>query len=88
MAGTIPTLIDYSIQILQPSWIYLASAVICAIVSVATATPGRPKHDWGGAVGHYHRAGGLPAMTAEAVTSGAYFGDKTSSLSETTVLSA
>ncbi len=35
MAGTIPTLVYYGIQILQPGWFYLASAMICAIVSVA-----------------------------------------------------
>ena len=35
MAGTIPTLVYYGIKLLQPSWFYLAAAVICAVVSVA-----------------------------------------------------
>ncbi|WP_178381593.1 hypothetical protein [[Phormidium ambiguum] IAM M-71] len=35
MSGTIPSLVYYGIQILEPSWFYMATAVICAIVSVA-----------------------------------------------------
>ncbi|MEP0905489.1 hypothetical protein NC969_08240 [Leptolyngbya subtilissima ST-M1] len=88
MAGTILTLVYYGIQILQSGWFYLASAVICAIVSVAIGsswtTAGTIEV---GLVGIATVLGVSPAVTAGAIISGAYFGDKTSP-SETTVLSA
>jgi NhaC family Na+:H+ antiporter len=89
MAGTIPTLVFYGIQILQPGWFYLASAIICAIVSVAIGSSWTTAGTIGvGLVGIATVLGVSPAVTAGAVISGAYFGDKTSPLSETTVLSA
>ena len=36
MAGTIPTIVDYGIRLLDPSWFYLAVAIICAISSIST----------------------------------------------------
>lgn len=89
MAGTIPTLVYYGIQILQPGWFYLASAIICAIVSVAIGSSWTTAGTIGvGLVGIATVLGVSPEVTAGAVISGAYFGDKTSPLSETTVLSA
>lgn len=89
MAGTIPTLVYYGIQILQPGWFYLASAVICGIVSMAIGSSWTTAGTIGvGLVGIATVLGVSPAVTAGAVISGAYFGDKTSPLSETTVLSA
>lgn len=89
MSGTIPTLVYYGIQILQPSWFYVASAMICAVVSVAIGSSWTTAGTLGvGLVGIAMALGVSPAVTAGAVISGAYFGDKTSPLSETTVLSA
>ncbi|HSM83313.1 MAG TPA: Na+/H+ antiporter NhaC, partial [Nodosilinea sp.] len=89
MAGTIPTLVYYGIQILQPGWFYLASALICALVSVAIGSSWTTAGTIGvGLVGIATVLGVSPVVTAGAVISGAYFGDKTSPLSETTVLSA
>ena len=89
MAGTIPTLVYYGIKLLQPSWFYLAAAVICAVVSVAIGSSWTTAGTIGvGLVGIALALGVSPAVTAGAVISGAYFGDKTSPLSETTVLSA
>jgi Na+:H+ antiporter, NhaC family len=89
MAGTIPTLVYYGIQILQPGWFYLASAMICAIVAVAIGSSWTTAGTIGvGLVGIATVLGVSPVVTAGAVISGGYFGDKTSPLSETTVLSA
>ncbi|MBE9159868.1 Na+/H+ antiporter NhaC [Nodosilinea sp. LEGE 06152] len=89
MAGTIPTLVYYGIQILQPGWFYVASALICGLVSMAIGSSWTTAGTIGvGLVGIAIALGVSPAVTAGAVISGAYFGDKTSPLSETTVLSA
>mgnify|MGYP006281867619 FL=1 len=89
MAGTIPTLVFYGIQILQPSWFYLATGIICGVVSSAIGSSWTTAGTIGvGLVGIASLLGVSPVVTAGAVISGAYFGDKTSPLSETTVLSA
>lgn len=89
MAGTIPTLVFYGIQILQPHWFYLAAGIICGVVSSAIGSSWTTAGTIGvGLVGIASLLGVSPIVTAGAVVSGAYFGDKTSPLSETTVLSA
>jgi len=35
-SGTVPTLIYYGLKILDPSWFYLASCLICALVALST----------------------------------------------------
>lgn len=89
MAGTIPTLVHYGIQILQPGWFYAASGMICAVVSLGIGSSWTTVGTVGvGLVGIASLLGVSPVVTAGAVISGSYFGDKTSPLSETTVLSA
>lgn len=89
LSGTIPTLVHYGIQLLQPGWFYLASALICAVVSLGIGSSWTTAGTIGvGLVGIASLLGVSPTITAGAVISGAYFGDKTSPLSETTVLSA
>ena len=89
MSGTIPTLVHYGIQILQPNWFYPASALICAVVSVGIGSSWTTVGTIGvGLVGIASLVGVSPVVTAGAVISGSYFGDKTSPLSETTLLSA
>ncbi len=86
-AGVVPLLIYYGLQILAPSYFLAASCAICAAVSLATgsswstaATVGLALIGVGGALEMD------PGMTAGAVISGAYFGDKMSPLSDTTNL--
>ncbi|MGY1821270.1 Na+/H+ antiporter NhaC [Geodermatophilus sp. SYSU D00079] len=89
LSGTIPTLVYYGIQVLSPSWFYAATAVICGIVALSIGSSWTTAATIG--VGLVGIAGLLDlsvAITAGAVISGAYLGDKTSPLSETTVLSA
>lgn len=89
MSGTIPTLVHYGIQLLEPNWFYMATAMICAVVSLGIGSSWTTVGTVGvGLMGIAALVGVSPAITAGAIISGSYFGDKTSPLSETTVLSA
>jgi Na+:H+ antiporter, NhaC family len=87
MSGTIPTIVDYGLRILDPSWFYAAVAIICAVTGAVTGSSWTTAGTLGVAfVGIGHILGVSPEITAGAVISGAYFGDKMSPLSETTIL--
>jgi NhaC family Na+:H+ antiporter len=89
MSGTIPTLVYYGIQILSPTWYYAATALICAVVALSIGSSWTTAGTIGvGLVGIAVMLGVSPEITAGAVISGAYLGDKTSPLSETTILTA
>ena len=89
MAGTIPTLVYYGIQILAPSYFYVATALVCGIVAMSIGSSWTTAGTIGvGLVGIAGLMGVSVAITAGAVISGAYLGDKLSPLSETTVLTA
>ncbi len=87
ISGIIPTMIYYGLQILNPT-IFLASCVIiCAIISVATGSSWTTSATVGIALIGIAGALGISlGMTAGAVLSGAYFGDKISPMSDTTNL--
>jgi len=87
LSGTVPLLIYWGLAILSPGIFLVATCLICALISLATGT------SWGtvGTVGLalLGIGSGLdvpPAITAGAVVSGAFFGDKMSPLSDTTNL--
>ena len=87
MAGTIPTVVDIGIRLLSPAWFYLATAVICALVGAVTGSSWTTAGTLGVAFVGMSRVMGLDeAIAAGAVISGAYFGDKMTPLSETTIL--
>ena len=89
LSGTIPTLVYYGIQVLSPSWYYAATALICGVVALSIGSSWTTAGTIGvGLVGIAVMLGVSPAITAGAVISGAYLGDKTSPLSETTILTA
>src|SRR5499427_10949416 len=89
LSGTIPTLVYYGIKILSPSWYYAATALICGVVALCIGSSWTTAGTIGvGLVGIASLVGVSPIITAGAVISGSYLGDKTSPLSETTVLSA
>jgi NhaC family Na+:H+ antiporter len=89
MSGTIPTLVYYGIQVLSPGWYYAASALICGIIAMSIGSSWTTAGTIGvGLVGIAVMLGVSPEITAGAVISGAYLGDKLSPLSETTVLTA
>ena len=87
MAGTIPTVVDYGVQLLNPSVFFLATAAICAIVGMVTGSSWTTAGTLGVAfVGMASVMGVSQAIAAGAVICGAYFGDKMTPLSETTIL--
>jgi NhaC family Na+:H+ antiporter len=89
LSGTIPTLVYYGIQVLSPSWYYAATALICGVVALSIGSSWTTAGTIGvGLVGIGGMLGMSPGITAGAVISGAYLGDKLSPLSETTVLTA
>jgi NhaC family Na+:H+ antiporter len=89
LSGVVPTLIYYGMQLIHPS-IYLASAcIICAIVSVITGSSWTTIATIGIALLGIGQAQGYASgWIAGAIISGAYFGDKVSPLSDTTVLAS
>ncbi len=87
MAGTIPTVVYLGINFLSPQWFYLASAAICGLVGAVTGSSWTTAGTLGVAfVGMAPIVGVSPAIVAGAVISGAYFGDKMTPLSETTIM--
>ena len=89
VSGVVPTLIYYGLQILHPSYFLVASALICAVVSLMTGSSWTTIATIGVALMGVGEAMGLPeGWIAGAIISGAYFGDKISLLSDTTVLAS
>src|SRR3954452_14312233 len=87
MAGTIPTVVDLGIRIVSPTWFYVTTAVVCALVGMVTGSSWTTAGTLGVAfVGMSSVMGLSEAAAAGAVICGAYFGDKMTPLSETTVL--
>lgn len=87
ISGVIPTMIYYGLQILNPTIFLAATVVICCIISLATGSSWTTSATVGIALIGIAKALGIPlGMTAGAILSGAYFGDKMSPLSDTTNL--
>jgi NhaC family Na+:H+ antiporter len=87
LAGTIPTIVYYGIGLLQPNLFYLSAAVICGLVGLSIGSSWTTAATLGvGLVALAPAMGASPEITAGAVISGAYFGDKMTPISETTVL--
>jgi len=87
ISGIIPTMIYYGLQILNPTIFLAACVIICAIISIATGSSWTTSATVGIAlIGIGETLGISLGMTAGAVLSGAYFGDKMSPLSDTTNL--
>lgn len=86
-AGTIPLMIYYGVQLVDPQWMLVTSFLITAVVSVVTGTSWGSVATMGVALMGIASTLGvsLPA-TAGAVIAGSYFGDKISPLSDTTNL--
>lgn len=87
VSGIIPSMIYYGLQILNPTFFLVACVLICAIISIATGSSWTTSATVGIAlIGIGETLGISLGMTAGAVLSGAYFGDKMSPLSDTTNL--
>src|SRR5689334_17432193 len=87
MAGTIPTVVDLGIRLVSPAWFYFTAAAVCAIVGMVTGSSWTTAATLGTAFVGMSKVLGLDeAVAAGAVICGAYFGDKMTPLSETTIL--
>jgi len=87
VSGIIPAMVYYGLQILSPTIFLAACVIICAIISIATGSSWTTAATVGIALVGIGEALGISmGMTAGAVLSGAYFGDKMSPLSDTTNL--
>ncbi len=89
LSGIIPAMIYYGLKILHPTIFLPATVIICSVISVATGSSWTTSATVGIALVGIGKALGIPmGMTAGAVISGAYFGDKMSPLSDTTNLAS
>lgn len=89
VSGVIPTLIYYGMQILSPNWFLVSACIICAIVSVMTGSSWTTIATLGVALMGIGEALGLSTgWVGGAIVAGAYFGDKMSPLSDTTIMAS
>jgi NhaC family Na+:H+ antiporter len=89
ISGIVPTLIYYGVQMMVPQFFLVSACVICALVSVLSGSSWTTIATIGVALlGIGHALGISEAWTAGAIISGAYFGDKMSPLSDTTILAS
>src|SRR3954471_11809700 len=87
LAGTIPTVVAYGIELLAPGIFFFAVALICGLVGIVTGSSWTTAGTLGVAfMGMAPILGVSTTIAAGAIISGAYLGDKMSPLSETTVL--
>ena len=87
LSGIVPAMIYYGIELINPNYFLFTICIISAVVSMATGSSWTTTATIGIAI---MSIGDLltfsPGLTAGAIISGAYFGDKMSPLSETTNL--
>lgn len=89
ISGVVPTLIYYGIKIIHPDFFLASSCIICILVSVMTGSSWTTIATIGIALMGIGKAQGFDeGIIAGAIISGAYFGDKISPLSETTILAS
>lgn len=89
VSGIVPTMIYYGIQILRPEWFLVSSSLLCAIVSLLIGSSWTTVATIGVALMGIGKAHGFDdGWIAGSIITGAYFGDKLSPLSDTTVLAS
>lgn len=89
ISGIVPTLIYYGVQLLSPQLFLVCACLICALVSLLSGSSWTTIATIGVALlGISHALGVNEAIAAGAIISGAYFGDKMSPLSDTTILAS
>ncbi len=89
VSGVVPTMIYYGMKVIFPEVFLFATCGICALISIMTGSSWTTIATVGVALVGIGTAQGYdPGWTAGAIISGAYFGDKVSPLSDTTVLAS
>ncbi|NQY89125.1 MAG: Na+/H+ antiporter NhaC [Colwellia sp.] len=88
VSGTVPTMIYYGLKLIDPGAFYVTTCIVCALASLSIGSSWSVIGTIGlGLFGVATTFGLSPEITAGAIISGAYFGDKMSPLSDTTNLS-
>lgn len=89
VSGIVPTMIYYGVQVLRPEWFLVSSSLFCALVSLMVGSSWTTVATIGVALMGIGRAHGFDdGWVAGSIITGAYFGDKLSPLSDTTVLAS
>lgn len=89
ISGVVPTMIYYGVQFMSPLFFLPCACIIASVISVVTGTSWTTIATIGIALLGIGNALGIPSpYTAGAIISGAYFGDKMSPMSDTTVLAS
>ena len=89
VSGIVPGFIYYGMKIIHPKFFLATACAVCAVVSIMTGSSWTTIATIGLALIGIGRAQGFEdGVVAGAIVSGAYFGDKMSPLSDTTVLTA
>ncbi len=89
VSGAVPTIICYGTQVISPKFFLVTSCLVCSGVSLMTGSSWSCIATIGIALLGIGNALGVPmGWTAGSIISGAYFGDKVSPLSETTILAS
>lgn len=87
--GTIPYIIYLGLKFISPSHFLISALILASLTSLATGTSWGTLGTVGLALVGIGNAMGVPVpMTAGAIICGAYFGDKMSPLSDSTILAA
>jgi NhaC family Na+:H+ antiporter len=89
MSGTLMAMVYYGLKLLSPHYFYMTAALICAVIALGIGSSWTVVGTVGvGLIGIALNMELSPAITAGAVISGSYFGDKSSPLSDTANLAA
>lgn len=89
IGGIVPSIIYYGLLTISPQIFLVATLIVCSLVSVFTGSSWNSLGTVGLAMFAIGEGLGMPSeMTVGAIVSGAYFGDKLSPLSDTTVVAA
>ncbi|MFC3052078.1 Na+/H+ antiporter NhaC [Kordiimonas pumila] len=87
LSGTVPTMIYYGLKLISPDVFYVTVCLVCSVTSLSIGSSWSTVGTIGlGLMGVSASMGMAPEITAGAIISGAYFGDKMSPLSDTTNL--
>ena len=89
VSGIVPTMIYYGMQVIRPEVFLVSSSLLCAIVSLTVGSSWTTVATIGVALMGIGKAHGFEdGWIAGSIITGAYFGDKLSPLSDTTVLAS
>lgn len=89
LSGVVPTMVYYGIKVMDARIFLVTACLLCALVSMSTGSSWTTIATIGIAIMGIGRALGFSdGWTAGAIICGAYFGDKMSPLSDTTVLAS